>query len=167
MTKITNSDGFSLMEAMIVIAILAIMSAIAIPNMLSWLANKGLQSATRDLYSNMRKAQSAAVKNNRNCALSFDAAVGYQVYVDNNKNFIHEGTEQLIADVRWSDYRNVQFISATGFVDVAGKPSLAFQPNLLPVVQSVPFATGTVRLQNSIPRQQAIEVSTSGNVSIQ
>jgi len=82
MASIRNSNGFSLVEAMVVIAIVAIMGVFAVPSMISWLNNKGLQNAARDMYSNLRKAQSIAVKNNRNCAISFNGTTGYTVYVD-------------------------------------------------------------------------------------
>ena len=72
MVALKNNKGFSLVETMTVIGIVAIMGMFAVPPMISWLQNKGLNSAARDLYSNMRKAQSIAVKNNRNCAIRFD-----------------------------------------------------------------------------------------------
>jgi prepilin-type N-terminal cleavage/methylation domain-containing protein len=64
MTVIRDNKGFSLPEVMTVVAIIGVMSAVAVPPFLSWLSNKGMQSAARDLYSNMRKAQSFAVKRN-------------------------------------------------------------------------------------------------------
>ena len=83
-----KNAGFSLTEVLTVVAIIGILSAVAMPPMFSWLSNKGLQSAGRDLYSNMRKAQSTAIKNNRNCAVSFDGISGYMVYVDEDKKFV-------------------------------------------------------------------------------
>ncbi len=94
MAAIKNNKGFSLVELMVVIGIVAILGAIGIPSMISWLQNKGLQSAARDLYSNMRKAQSMAVKNNRNCAVTFDGtSLVIMVYVDENKNFSYDAGE--------------------------------------------------------------------------
>lgn len=173
MAKIRNNKGFSLIELMVVVAIVAIMGTFAVPPMISWLQNKGLQSAARDLYSNMRKAQSMAVKNNRNCAISFDGltpkgSLGYTVYVDDNpKDFVYTaGSEQIIARVLWSQYRNVQLANDVNFDDTSGKPTFSFQPNLIPTDKSGGFANGTVRLKNSIPRQLEVVVSISGNVSL-
>lgn len=165
MVEIRNNKGFSLVELMVVIGIVAILGAIGIPSMMSWLANKGLQSAARDLYSNMRRAQSTAVKNNRNCAITFDGLTGYLVYVDENKNFSYDGGERKIAEVLWSQYRNVQLESVNFAIVTGTKRTIAFQPNLLPT-GSGGLGNGTAKLINSIPRELSVVVSVSGNISL-
>ena len=126
MVALKNNKGFSLVETMTVIGIVAIMGMFAVPPMISWLQNKGLNSAARDLYSNMRKAQSIAVKNNRNCAISFDGTTGYTVYVDQNKNYKHDSGEQIIAQASWAEYRNVQFVSADFAKNTLIQPTVCF-----------------------------------------
>ncbi|MFT5728338.1 MAG: prepilin-type N-terminal cleavage/methylation domain-containing protein [Desulforhopalus sp.] len=168
MSVINKNTGFSLVEVLTVVAIIGIMSAIAMPPMFSWLSNKGLQSAGRDLYSNMRKAQSTAVKNNRNCAVSFDAS-GYMVYVDEDKSFSHDASEeQIIAQVLWSQYRNVQVdgVGWVNFDNTSGKPTIAIQPNLIPADNGGGIANGTVKLKNSNSRNLEVVVSISGNISL-
>lgn len=71
--KIKNK-GFTLIESMIVIAIIAILSAIAIPAYLKWLPNKRLKSAAQDIYSNLQLAKILAVKNNTPKSVIFDVA---------------------------------------------------------------------------------------------
>lgn len=66
-----NNSGFSLMELMIVIALLAIMTAIGVPSYFSYLPEYRLKGAVRDLYSNMQLAKLAAVKSNGTCTISF------------------------------------------------------------------------------------------------
>ncbi|GAB6192345.1 GspH/FimT family pseudopilin [Desulfocastanea catecholica] len=167
MAVLRNNRGVSLVEVLTVVGIIGILSAVAIPNMFSWLSNKGLQSAGRDLYSNMRKAQSTAIKNNRNCAVSFDDDKGYMVYVDTDKSFSHNGVEQIIAQVLWSQYRNVQFVGVNFADNDDGDPTIAFRPNLLPDVKPPSFPNGTVTLKNSVPRQLELKVSRSGNISLE
>lgn len=162
-----KNDGFSLVELLTVIAIVAVLGAIAVPNMLSWLANKGLQSAARDLYSNMRKAQSFAVKLNRNCAVTFTGATGYIVYVDENKSFSHDAGERILAQENWSSYRNVQVDSVTFKINADGDKTVAFQPNLLPLAYAGLTPNGTTKLKNSTSRELNIAVSVSGNISLQ
>lgn len=71
-----NSNGFTLIEVLIAIGIIGLLSAIAIPAINSWLPNYRLKSAARDLYSNMQKAKSEAVKTNTTVTMAFTAGVG-------------------------------------------------------------------------------------------
>lgn len=64
--------GFSLVEIMVVLGLLSILAAIAVPNFIDWLPKYRLKSATRDLYSNMQKARIGAIKSNKDWALVFD-----------------------------------------------------------------------------------------------
>jgi prepilin-type N-terminal cleavage/methylation domain-containing protein len=57
-----KNKGFTLIEMMVVIAITAIVSAIAIPNFYSYAAGMKLRSASRDLFSNMQKARMNAIR---------------------------------------------------------------------------------------------------------
>lgn len=72
--KLNYQDGFTLVECMIVIAIIAILAAIATPNIMRWLPDKKLKAAARDLYSNMQRAKTIAIRSNNNTAIIFDTA---------------------------------------------------------------------------------------------
>lgn len=162
----TNNDGFTLMEIMVATAIMAVLSAIAIPNMLSWLSNRGVQSASRDLYSNMRRAQAGAVKRNRNCAITFNGTTGYTVYVDDNKNYAHDAGELVIADVLWSKYRNVQYASNTMAGNGAGDKTVAFQPNFITIDFDGGITPGTVKLTNPGGLAFNVVMSPSGTITL-
>ncbi|MGW8157717.1 MAG: GspH/FimT family pseudopilin [Desulfoprunum sp.] len=167
MASIRNSNGFSLVEAMVVIAIVAIMGVFAVPSMISWLNNKGLQNAARDMYSNLRKAQSIAVKNNRNCAISFNGTTGYTVYVDLDKDYERDAGEEIIAQASWSQYRNVVLDGAVNFADNASsQPTVAFRPNLIPLEAGGTAGNGTISLKNDKSRKADITISVSGNISM-
>ncbi len=73
-----KNKGFTLLEMMTVIAIVAIVSAIAIPNLISYATTYRLRSAARDVYSNLQEARTKAVQQNTRWAVNFSAA-GYQV----------------------------------------------------------------------------------------
>ncbi len=60
-----KDKGFTLVEMMVVIAIMAIVSAIAIPNFYSYAAGMKLRSANRDLYSALQKTRMNAIRDNR------------------------------------------------------------------------------------------------------
>ena len=74
MQRRTQQQGFTLAEVIMVLAIIGILAAIAIPNFLSWLPNMRLKAAARDLYSSMQKARAEAIKTNRDWAIVFDTA---------------------------------------------------------------------------------------------
>jgi len=179
MVALKNNRGFSLVETMTVIGIVAIMGTFAVPPLISWLQNKGLNSAARDMYSNFRKAQSIAVKNNRNCAISFDGTQGYMVFVDEDKDYTYDPTavppkkaDTIIAQVLWSQYRNVKLAEVAKPVTFADndesspKPTVAFRPNLIPSKSDGSIGNGSVKLQNSNSRRADIAISVSGNISL-
>lgn len=79
-------DGFTILEVMIVITILAITMAIAIPGFIGWLPDNRLKGAARDLYSNMQLAKMGAIKANADWAIVFNdpnhAQNSYTIYSD-------------------------------------------------------------------------------------
>lgn len=157
------NSGFSLVEVLTVVAILGILGAIAVPSMLSWLSNQGIQAAGRDLYGNLRKAQSTAIKENRNCAITFDGingSLGYTVYVSDPAG------DRDIAKVQWSDYRNVELDDLVNFTP-SSEP-IFFQPNSIPVgaLNSPLTPTREIHLKNSTGRHLIVTVNISGNISL-
>ena len=71
-----RQKGFTLVEVMIVVAIIGILAAIAVPSFLSWLPNMRLKAAARDLYSNMQKAKMEAIKSNIPTLFNFTSGIG-------------------------------------------------------------------------------------------
>ncbi len=69
-----NRKGFSLVELMVVIAIIVILGAISAPNIVTGLPKYRVKNAARDLTSKMRHARSVAVKEQRDITLVFDTA---------------------------------------------------------------------------------------------
>ncbi|MGP8323532.1 MAG: GspH/FimT family pseudopilin [Methanosarcinaceae archaeon] len=94
--------GFTLMEVMVTTGIIAIMSAIAVPNYLSWLPKDKMSSAARDIYSAMQYARIRAVKERTMVTINFTTeADSYTVFIDDGRgggtadNNIADGTETL------------------------------------------------------------------------
>ena len=69
-----KNDGFSLQELMVIIGIVAIMCAIAMPSLIGWLPKYRMSSAARDLLGAMEFARLNAVRKNAVVVVNFDYA---------------------------------------------------------------------------------------------
>ncbi len=87
-----RSDGFTLIEAVVVVALLAIVAAIAAPNFRSFIGTMNSKSAAFDLISDLTVARSEAIKRNQITTLApvaGDWAKGWQV-LDAGNNVLRE-----------------------------------------------------------------------------
>ena len=67
-----SSAGFSLHELMVVIAILAVLAAVAVPNLIRWQQAARLNAAAADILSLLQNARLRAVKENARVVVLFD-----------------------------------------------------------------------------------------------
>ena len=98
-----KDKGFTLIEVIVVIAIIGIVSAIAIPNYIGWLSDTRLKSAVGDLKSDMNIAKIRAIRENASVAVAFNIAANkYEIFVDNGagggtaNDGVRNGGEALI-----------------------------------------------------------------------
>ena len=68
-----KNDGFTLIEICVVIAIIGIISAIAVPNMISWREDAKLRDAAFNLRSDLELAKFRAIRENSSVPLNFTA----------------------------------------------------------------------------------------------
>jgi len=89
-------------EVMVVIGIIGIVSAIAIPNFIGWLPKQRLSSATNDVLGVIQSARLRAIKDNASVAIVFNpGADSYSVFLDNGaganaNNGVQDGDESTI-----------------------------------------------------------------------
>jgi prepilin-type N-terminal cleavage/methylation domain-containing protein len=74
--------GFTLIEVMVVIGIIAILAGAAIPGFSAWLPRYRLKSAVQDLYSNMQLAKMNAVRTGQNSIITFNPGSGTYTKAD-------------------------------------------------------------------------------------
>ncbi len=112
MLKIRGKRGFTLIEMMVVVAILGIMAAIAIPNFRQYIMQSRLNGAARQVMSDFMSARMTAVSQNRKVKIFFFSNHQYKICDDADNNGTvsdGEGTVQT-RDVQ-NDYPGVTFTS--------------------------------------------------------
>lgn len=100
MRKCVNNDkGFTILEMLTVVGIIAILAAISTPAFLQWLSESKLRGEASMLSSAMQLGRLQAVKERANVVLQFneaDGEKGYTVFVDFNGNNAKEADEDIV-----------------------------------------------------------------------
>lgn len=95
--------GFSLVELMVVLAVLVILASIAVPAYTVWVPNYKLKAAAGEMVAALQLAKLTAVKENANVVIWFDTANNaYRAFLDNGAgggvagNNTQDGSEKTI-----------------------------------------------------------------------
>jgi prepilin-type N-terminal cleavage/methylation domain-containing protein len=130
-----SSRGFSLVELLVVVALLVVAAAISLPVFRSMTAEAHLVGAGQVFRSRFRRARSMAVRGNTYTAIRFEQGPGgytFAIYADGNGNGVRS------ADIR----RGVDRLVEGPFPLTGGAPSV--RVGFLPGVPAVPPARGTL-----------------------
>ena len=73
----SNQKGYSLLEILIVFVLIAILSAIAVPQTNKWIEHYRLNGATRLVWADLQSAKMTAIKNNQSITVTFDTTTSY------------------------------------------------------------------------------------------
>jgi type II secretion system protein H len=154
MIKKKKTSGFTLMELMIVIAIIAIMSSIAIPNFIGWLPERRLDAGAQDILQGLQKSKSKAIMTNRNVIVTFDAAANsFIAFVDEDASNDQSAGDLTIAN------RNMP-----AGIDLVGTN---FGNTVTFDNRGIPTTSGVITLQNNKGNGQTIQLYLSGHSVLQ
>jgi len=90
-----KTDGFTFIEAVIVIFILALIAGIGTPSILAWRSAAKLRGAADNLKGDLELAKLKAIQENNNVAINFTKN-GYTVFKDDGATQgVHDASEDL------------------------------------------------------------------------
>ena len=118
MNHFIKTQGFTLLELLIVIAFVTIIMAIGVPNFSKWKEKYEINGQAQKVYFDMMLARSTSVKNNNNVSVTFDVSKNlYKVHDDTNNNSVEDHGES-IKSVNLEN--NVAFGYVPGLRDIDG-----------------------------------------------
>jgi type IV fimbrial biogenesis protein FimT len=152
MHPMRKNAGFTLAELMVVLAIIAIVSAIALPNMLTWRQKHRVGSAARDILSAIEIARSEAVRDDEVVTVTLNFGNDSFTVIDQDGNTIRN--VRLASDM---DLRNGDIDAANGL-----GAQVRFTGRGLPDVDG----EITVMRRNATAYSRCIRVTIGGNARI-
>ncbi|MFO7962946.1 MAG: GspH/FimT family pseudopilin [Desulfobacterales bacterium] len=103
-----ENPGFTITELVVVLSMILIMAAVAIPNFLKYLPKARLGGAARVIAGELAAARMAAVKQNCKACVSFCNHHEYRIWVDADRDKKQEPTEVHTKDLH-PDYPDVEY----------------------------------------------------------
>lgn len=141
-----NQRGFTLVELAVTMAVIAILGALAAPNIIAWRANAKIQTASREVLSVLQDARLQAIKRNAEVEVEFFKGEGkngtYTVTVNSGPT---TDSGRMPAGVELEDDGSITFTSR------------GFTKN---------FTTLSVKMNHGAKRAYEVEVNSVGHSKI-
>lgn len=169
-------QGFTLVEVMIVVAVIGILSAVAIPTYLTWMPDMRLKATARDVYSTFQKIRLDAIKTNRDLGIVFTPANNtYTICTDSGPDGIWStllgNTVLQVIDFSQADY-GIGYGNGgiTGLNSVPGEAmpadSVSYTNNVLLLRPEGTARNGYIYLQNQNNSVYAVGSTRSGVIRL-
>ena len=111
----TSSVGFSLMELVVVLALLGILMAVGVPNLSRWSAGLRLQLAASEVMGTLRFTRSVAVRQQLQVAVKFypdspSGRVHYGLFYDGDGDGVRNADIRKGVDPQLGSFRNLEHL---------------------------------------------------------
>jgi prepilin-type N-terminal cleavage/methylation domain-containing protein len=107
-----NSQGFTLLEILIVTLIIGVLAEVMAMNMISYMPQRRLSGATRQLTWDLMGARMKAIKLRKNVVVVFVGDHTYTVWTDTNKNGVVDTGEEEVKNIH-TNYHDVNITSTS------------------------------------------------------
>jgi type IV fimbrial biogenesis protein FimT len=170
----SDSRGFSLIELIVVIALIGIISLIAAPTLSTMLSNYRIKNAANELAAAIQLARTTAISRNANCVLEImtGSPQSIVVFVDDGangsgtaKNWVKETNEETVYRINMQDYPTVSIDKAI-FTNTGGATKCGFNSRGLSIRTGSSYGSGSVTLKNTAGKIFTVNVSEGGGISI-
>lgn len=123
MNTYNKSRGFSLIELMVSVVVMAILASVAVPSFQSWLRNTQIRNAAESITNGLQKARAEAVSRNTKITFVLGADTGWTVTVvstatDIERRLAAEGSKNVTRTVLPATSSTVTF-NSFGLIDAA------------------------------------------------
>ena len=152
-----SSGGFTLIEALIVILMISLISAIAVPGMMKWRTAAKLRGAIENLKGNLELAKLKAIQENGPVAVNFTEN-SYEIFRDNGATTgVHDTGEEYFGNKSLPKGVRIDLPATTFPDDGFGGKRIRFKGRGT-------ARQGTVFLVNSVGSVRKIIVSSIGRI---
>jgi len=166
MSLITDNKGFTLLELMVAVAVITIVSGLAIPEFTRWVEKQRLAGDARHVYGLFQEARSQAILTGNSVVVSFTTGKGesgtYLALIDKNGNESQDNGEATVATGHVSSNTT---ITASSF-DPNGTGKLTATHTSFNGMGLVTGRNGRVSLSDSQNRTATITLGPAGTSSV-
>lgn len=151
-----NEKGFTTLELMVSIGIIAILTAIAVPSYINWLPGYRLRSAASDVHSAMQLARLRAVKENGRVGIAYTSGKGsngkFKVFFDRNNSDTYDPNDSIIkygempGSVRISAPIAQSMFNGRGLVKAGGAGTITLTNSMGSTKRVILIVTGSSRI---------------------